>query len=398
SFWKYYQLSKRDHIIESENKESHQKGRRIFLFCYILSTIANIYTMHSGLLVFILINLFYVTFSRKYIGEWLFSNLIILMSYVPQLPVTLIQILGYRGGFKFESFHPLFLISNIVSFFSGYIFLPLQITQISSFKGNTKIQLFFMITSLYCIISVVKAVIELKKERDKLCYLALIFFPLLFFFMKMGVTPNHMVLIMPILISTTIFGLSRFSKLIFFSAFGILIICNLFAMKDYYKLMVYPFQPMDWREFAKIIEENEQPGDIVYLGGNRNILFTFRYYYKGNLPSRIYLDENDIYKLPTDYRRSDYDLKGGFLKTVESANRIWLITLRDDLILIPIIQAWMSNPSQAVFSDYVLSVNMNFNPAENSPSFKNYIEVYGQNKGYDFIPPMQIYLIEKKLI
>jgi hypothetical protein len=337
--WKFFDNVKS--LYSEDSSKNHVSIKKIYFYlvAYSIVAIASIYTMHAGFITILTLNIFYFIFLKgKFIYSWLISHLLIIISYLPQLETTLIQSRGYKAGLHLYYYNPLYLVSNLTSFLCGYTFLPIQFTTPVVLKNSFLMILLYLFVSVITVISIILIVLKMKNDKRKLFFITSNYVITQIFFMTIFLPPNHMVAIQPIFISIVIYGLLKLNKTFFSILFMTLIALNTIALDKYYKQDNYIFYPEDWKSIVKIIEEKEKPGDNVYVGGNRNNLFTFRYYYKGSLTSRTYLKEEDIYILPKGYRSSRINITEEFVKTFDKSKRLWVICGSNDPNFISLIQ------------------------------------------------------------
>ena len=331
--WKFI-----EHAYKFSNGDVSKK-HYFYLVFYKLFSLVGVYTMHSTFISMLVINLCYIIFIRwKFIWSWVIAHFIIILLYLPQLQTTLIQSRGYHAGVHLNYFNPLYFLSNLASFLTGYIFLPLQFTALNVINGSISMIMLYVLVTVITIISLFFGILYMKTDSLKLFFIVTNYLFPQIFFMSILLPPNHMVVLQPLLVSFILFGLLKLKKILFWTVFIILISLNVIALDKYYEDDQYIFYPEDWKKIVEIIEEKEEPGDSVYIGGNRNGLFTFRYYYKGSLDSRTYLEEKDLYVLQKNFRRSRINVKEELMKTFFKSKRLWIVSLSNDPHLIPIIQ------------------------------------------------------------
>jgi len=291
---------------------------------FAISTILAIYTHYYAFFILLAQNLFFFFSERKWTKKWLLIQAIILLAYIPWIS-TIEKLASSEGQIFRRHLFPLIP----YSFFRFALGYSLIIT-----TPEAKIDLFQTLKdnlSLIIVTSLIFGPLFLggikKSWSEKRSFLLLNL--LLFLPMMVGVLISLKV---PMLSERYLIVSSPFFYI--FLALGIvnlkgkkfkilglagLLLLLVIALHSFY--FNPKFGKEQWREATDYVEENSEPGDIVFFDPNY-INSSFNYYYQGNL---------ERYSLYFDPSYSQEETFSHLAPILERHSRAWLIQSHNSL-------------------------------------------------------------------
>lgn len=284
------------------NYLTEKKGR---LF-YVITTILMIYTHIFSVFVILIQNLFLIYKQRKRLKqliEWFILQLIIILSFLPWLPILLFQVSGIQDNFWITKPDIIFVFKTFLEFSGNIISLIISIVLI-----------YFLVIRL--------TQLDIREKENLVFLLLLIFLPISLIYIYSRIfTPmyvnRYFLFALPaffILISF-MSSLVKHKKLAKFIVI-ILIISMLFS--SVYVLFIK--SKPDWRKVNDFFKENLEDNDTIFIQPTYQVEpFTY-YFHRDCFINNLYYCKTKPNNYFTIEDESGLINKGLFLK-----NHVWLL-------------------------------------------------------------------------
>lgn len=287
------------------------------LALYTISSILLLYSDYLPCLIFLVTN-FYILFYKKFNRLWLFSQLTIVISFIPWIPIFIKQFFGGVTGIGNSEVFDL-----VLGKFS-YKAVPILLEKLS--LGRIPIEfdwtLFLVLPSTMIFILIatyglIKSKVEIKVLLSAWFVLSIIiglivsiFIPVFNYFRFLFILPSFL-----ILISLGIINLpNKYQK----NTLLIIVIINVFAIFTYY--LNPQLQREQWKQAVEWINENKHEKTII-LFANSDPFSPYTWYDKNRV--NVHGAFNQFYNKENDYNRVSY--------LVSTTDEVYLITYLQDI-------------------------------------------------------------------
>jgi 4-amino-4-deoxy-L-arabinose transferase-like glycosyltransferase len=261
--------------------------------------------------------------------KFLWSGLLTTLFYSYEFPKTYLNLTFMSAGGYADKISSIFSIPvkcTQLSYYlsTGYLFYPIN----KGILKNPLSAVFIIITFIFIAFIFIIGFIKLCKLSNMgKCILLTGFIALFLQVLMSGYLPYKLFFPLTILTMVLAVGLNHFKGSkgkVFLLLYIVIVFINLI---HYYSLDSLPSHPENWRKAANYLMENAGPEDLVYTTGNRNGLFTLRFYLKNfrvNTACRTF--EADLLG-DYDFERTKkiYDFSRVLKNGIEKHNKMWVL-------------------------------------------------------------------------
>jgi hypothetical protein len=304
------------------------------IFTWILFSVFNAINMlieHFTLFPLIAYFIFLIIFRRKYIKlikRYIYSGIISVLLFSFDLSKSIMNLSmmtqgGYTSKFMAISLFPLELFKSLLYITCGYIGYPIG----KSLVNQPHILLYVIFAYIIFATLLIQGIISAYNHSDfGICLIVTVF---LTFFLQTTLSGNvsyklHFVVVVAVmLMSKGFFALKRKFRYFILTFYLLILFMNLCY---YYNLEYYPNHHENWRLAAKYLDEHAGNEDLIFTTGNRNGLFTLRYYMSNKkVETACRTLEKDLLA-DYDYERTKiYDRKMKISEFVKRKKNVWIL-------------------------------------------------------------------------
>jgi hypothetical protein len=308
-----------------------QSGKWYFWILFATVNSINLMLDHSSGFPLVGYFLFVIFVRKKYKGslkKFFWSGLITSLLYSVEFTKTYLNLSsmsegGYSSKFATLTAFPLKFCQLCYYLSTGYFFDPINI---EIFK-KPFLALFFIISFVFIFIVLIIGFVRFFRRTDICRCIMLTFFVTMFLqIILTGYVSYKFVfplIMLTIFLSEGFMAFDGLKKWLLFSVYTLIVFINLI---HYYTLDSFPSHPENWRVAAQFLRENCGPDDIVYTTGNRNGLFTLRFYLKNtNLQTACRTSEVELLS-DYDYPRTKhFDLRTILDDHIQKHKNLWVL-------------------------------------------------------------------------
>jgi len=260
--------------------------------------------------------------------KFLYSGLFTTLLYSYELPKTYLNLSfmsegGYASKISTISAFPVKFAQLSYYLSTGYILYPIN----KDILKNPPYAVFFIVSFIFIGFTLAIGVYKLFMSSDiGKCLLLAGFISLFLQVILSGYLPYKLVFPLTLFTMVLSIGLnyvkSHWRKVIFL----LYLVIVAFNLNHYYSLDSLPSHPENWRNAANYLKMNANPDELIHTTGNRNGLFTLRFYLGDTkLKSECRTPEVDLLG-DYDYERTKrYDFELVLKNGIKNYNRMWVL-------------------------------------------------------------------------